>query len=79
VATYNGICYVGAGLVGTVAGAILDRFHDRAVTTAAGLVYPREAYTVLFACLVLIAVACGSEMIPGNWGKVESGWLVQPL
>jgi hypothetical protein len=20
-----------------------------------------------------------SEIIPGDWGKVESGWLVQPL
>jgi hypothetical protein len=26
-----------------------------------------------------VAKLSGSEMIPGNWGKVESGWLVQPL
>lgn len=58
VATYNALCYLGAGLVGNLAGAILDRFHDRATVTPLGLVYPREAYVVLFACLVGIAVAC---------------------
>lgn len=47
----NGITYIGAGIVGSLAGLILDQFKDKAVALAGSTIYPLEAYATLFAVM----------------------------
>jgi MFS family permease len=54
----NGMCYVAVALLTTVAGSVMDRFRDAAVTTATAIIYPREAYAVtLLICIALALIA----------------------
>ena len=52
----NCATYLVIALLSNSAGWVLDRFQDRAVRTAGSLLYPSEAYTVLFAILLAVAV-----------------------
>ncbi|MDD5704435.1 MAG: MFS transporter [Kiritimatiellae bacterium] len=58
VASFNGLCYIGAGLMTSAAGAIMDAYRSQAVSSAAGLHYPREAYAWIFACLLASSTIC---------------------
>jgi hypothetical protein len=55
IAVMNGLSYLAAGVVGNLAGVILDRFKGRAQVTQAGTLYPAEAYTSVFVMLLVLA------------------------
>lgn len=56
ISVYNGLIYVGGGLVAQAGGLILDFFRDSAAVSARGIVYPRAAYLTLFAFLGLLSI-----------------------
>jgi predicted MFS family arabinose efflux permease len=56
ISVLNTTIYVGVGLLGNAAGAILDAFGGHAQATAARIAYPAAAYATLFACLACLAL-----------------------
>ncbi|MHB8968889.1 MAG: MFS transporter [Pirellulaceae bacterium] len=56
ISVLNTAVYVGVGVVGNVAGAILDAFAGQAAVTNARIAYPPAAYATLFACLTGLAL-----------------------
>lgn len=52
----NGITYIGAGIIGSLAGLILDQFKDKAVALAGRTVYPVEAYATLFTVMAVLGI-----------------------
>lgn len=48
----NGTSYIGAGIVGTIAGFVLDAFAAQATVREGQTIYPSAAYATLFAVLV---------------------------
>ncbi len=56
ISVLNTVAYVGVGVLGNAAGAILDAFGGRADVAAARIVYPAAAYATLFACLAALAL-----------------------
>ncbi|MFB3894189.1 MAG: MFS transporter [Phycisphaerae bacterium] len=56
IAVSNCAAYVGLAVLANVAGVILDAFRGHALVTAAGTVYPKEAYAVLFAILAALGL-----------------------
>jgi len=56
ISVLNSAVYVGVGVLGNVAGAILDAFGSRAEVTEARVAYPPAAYAALFACLAALAL-----------------------
>lgn len=71
IAVLNALSYIGAGILGNVAGLVLDRFRAQATVTAAGTVYPATAYATLFSILLgLAAVALAvTLMVPETRGR----------
>lgn len=58
ISVLNTVVYAGVGLLGNVAGLVLDAFGTQAATSATRIAYPPAAYAVLFAGLAgLAAVA----------------------
>ena len=55
ISVLNTAVYVGVGILGNVAGAILDAFAGQAQVTEVRIVYPPAAYATLFACLAGLA------------------------
>lgn len=50
----NGACYIAVALLTSLSGWIMDLFTDSAVKTATAVVYPKQAYTMIFlVCLGL--------------------------
>jgi len=56
ISVLNTAVYIGVGVVGNLAGLILDSFAHQAEVTDARIVYPPRAYAVLFATLTLLAL-----------------------
>ena len=52
----NGTTYIGAGIVGNLAGFILDQFKDKAIPVCGKTIYPVEAYSTLFTILVVLSI-----------------------
>jgi len=66
IGVYNTLAYVGVAMLANVSGVVLDQYRHRAVVTAAGIVYPPEAYMVIFvmlSALGLVSVA-SSLLVP---------------
>ena len=63
ISVINGLSYLGAGVVGNLAGVILDRYKAQTVVTDTSTVYPPAAYATVFTVLVglsavVLVVAC---------------------
>ncbi len=56
ISVLNTAVYAGVGILGNVAGLILDAFAGRALVTDARIAYPAAAYATLFACLTALAL-----------------------
>jgi predicted MFS family arabinose efflux permease len=56
ISVLNSAVYVGVGVLGNAAGAILDAFGGHAKVAEARIVYPTAAYATLFACLAGLAL-----------------------
>lgn len=56
ISVLNSMTYVGVGILGNVAGAILDAFRSAAATTGVRITYPPAAYATVFACMAGLAV-----------------------
>jgi CBS domain containing-hemolysin-like protein len=72
ISVHNTAAYVGVGVLGNAAGAILDAFRSQAEVTAARVVYPTAAYTALFACLAglaLVSTLVTIFLIPETHGR----------
>lgn len=55
VALMNALGYIGAGLIGHLAGLVLDHFRGGARVVATGTLYPAAAYATLFALLTVLS------------------------
>jgi predicted MFS family arabinose efflux permease len=72
ISVHNTAAYVGVGVLGNAAGAILDAFGSRAEFTEARLVYPTAAYATLFACLAglaLVSALVTVFLVPETHGR----------
>ena len=72
ISVLNTAAYVGVGVLGNVAGAILDAFGSQAEVTEARIVYPTAAYATLFACLAglaLVSTLVTIFLIPETHGR----------
>lgn len=58
ISVLNTAVYLGVGIVGNLAGMILDVFAGQAAVGDARIVYPPAAYATLFACLTSLAMFC---------------------
>ncbi len=56
ISVLNTAVYLGVGLAGNLAGAVLDLFAHNAAAGESRIVYPAEAYATLFACLAGLAL-----------------------
>ncbi len=56
IAVYNGTAYIGAGMVGNLAGVVLDLFRGQAIVSSARTIYPPAAYATLFGILTVLSV-----------------------
>lgn len=56
ISVLNTVSYVGVGVLGNAAGAILDAFGGHAKLAGARVVYPTAAYATVFACLTGLAL-----------------------
>ena len=76
VGVLNGFCYLGAAVVANAAGMALDLFEDRATNVAGAMVYPADAYEVIFwgmsALAALSLVVC--LMVKETRGQQAHGW-----
>lgn len=52
----NTVTYLGVGIMGNLAGTILDLFAGQARMVEARMVYPSAAYATFFACLAVLAL-----------------------
>lgn len=57
ISVINGLSYLAAGVIGNLAGLILDRFKQQAVVTGTSTIYPPAAYAAVFMCLVAVSAA----------------------
>jgi predicted MFS family arabinose efflux permease len=72
ISVLNTAVYIGVGVLGNVAGAILDAFGTRAELTGARITYPPAAYATLFACLAglaLLSTLITVFRIPETYGR----------
>ena len=56
IGVYNTLAYIGGALLANVSGVVLDHYRHRATATAAGIIYPPEAYMVIFAILLALGL-----------------------
>jgi len=70
IAVQNACAYAGVAILANVSGVVLDSFRSRASVTAAGTVYPREAYAAVLGLLVAVGVVSliVSSFIPETRG-----------
>ena len=72
ISVLNTAVYIGVGVLGNVAGAILDAFGSKAELTDAHITYPPAAYATLFACLAglaLLSTLLTVFRIPETYGR----------
>lgn len=55
VSVFNALAYIGCGTISQAGGWILERYHDTARVTAAGVIYPPAAYVALCCFLTTLA------------------------
>jgi predicted MFS family arabinose efflux permease len=72
ISVLNTAAYLGVGVLGNAAGAILDAFGSRAEAAETRIVYPTAAYATLFACLAglaLVSTLVTVFLIPETHGR----------
>jgi hypothetical protein len=72
ISVHNTAAYVGVGVLGNTAGAVLDAFGSQAEVTQARIVYPAAAYATLFAglaCLALVSAVVTIFLVPETHGR----------
>jgi predicted MFS family arabinose efflux permease len=73
ISVLNTAVYVGVGVVGNLAGLILDAFRGQTVVTETRIVYPTAAYATLFTCLTglaLVSLLTALFLIPETRGHI---------
>jgi predicted MFS family arabinose efflux permease len=72
ISVLNTASYVGVGILGNLAGMILDAFGSQAAMSEARIAYPSAAYAALFACLAglaLVSILVAIFQVPETHGR----------